>query len=40
MTHAHRFEMKYDTTVMSDVFSYTVSFGLTGKLFDYLILRS
>ncbi len=40
MKHLHRFEEKDGNTLMSDVFQYEVPYGLGGKIFDTLILRS
>lgn len=41
MEHIHEFEQQGDkVTLMKDVFSYTVPFGIIGNAFDSLILRN
>ncbi len=41
MEHTHEFEEQgEEVTLMKDVFSYTVPFGLIGKAFDSLVLRN
>ncbi|HEY0652468.1 MAG TPA: SRPBCC family protein, partial [Chryseosolibacter sp.] len=40
MKHEHRFEAEHGKTIMSDKLEYEVPFGIVGKLFDKLILKS
>ena len=40
MRHEHRFEVKDNGTLISDIFRYDTPFGLAGKFFDTIILKS
>lgn len=40
LKHEHIFEQHNETTTMSDIFSYEVPYGVFGKLFNYLVLKS
>jgi len=37
--HEHHFKNKDEGTVMDDIFSYEVPFGILGRLFNTLILK-
>jgi len=40
MHHEHHFAVKDGVTVMTDIFCYKIPYGILGKLFNSLVLRS
>lgn len=40
MKHLHTFEVRNGKTILSDVFEYEVPYGIAGKIFDQLVLKS
>lgn len=40
MRHVHTFESKNGHTIMTDEFYYEVPFGILGKIFDSIVLKS
>ena len=40
MNHRHSFEFRDDKTIMQDHFCYETPFGIAGRLFDFLLLKT